>query len=94
MTTPEWGGRAAQRMVALCLAVYGERCHLCGHDGADSADHVVPRAVAPELTWQLDNLRPAHHAPCPSCGIRCNSARGARPLTARRAYLDAVDYVD
>lgn len=79
----------------VTVPTYGTRCHLCRHDGADSADHLTPRAVAPELTWQLDNLRPAHHAPCPTCGVRCNASRGAKPLSAARpAYLDATSYID
>lgn len=90
-----WGGRRAQRMVALVLAVYGDVCHLCGHAGAESADHLTPRSMAPELTWSLDNLRPAHHAPCPSCGVRCNVVRSDRALPATRPpFVDAVDWID
>lgn len=78
----EWGGRRAQDLVARCLAAWGTTCHLCGHGQAESADHLLPRATHPELTWVLDNLRPAHHRACPTCGVRCNNARKDRPLTA------------
>ncbi|MFJ3394010.1 HNH endonuclease [Leifsonia aquatica] len=71
---PEWGGRRAQDMVVLTLETYGTICRLCGLPGADSADHIVPRSKAPELTWELSNLRPAHK--------RCNEARGNRELVA------------
>lgn len=71
---PEWGGRRAQEMVVLTLETYGTICRLCGLDGADSADHIMPRSKAPELTWELTNLRPAHK--------RCNEARGNRELVA------------
>lgn len=75
-----WGGREAQRLTALTLATYGTVCHLCRHGGADSADHLVPRSHGgPD---SLDNLRPAHHRRCRVCGLRCNTKRGARPLTA------------
>lgn len=101
-----WGGRLAQRLTAACLATWGDVCHLCGRAGADTADHLIPRAGGgPDA---LPNLRPAHRP--------CNSRRGDRPLaparlaallaaTDRAAYarlvarpatptLDATDYVD
>lgn len=82
-------------MVRLTLATYGTTCHLCGHDGADSADHLVTRSADPSLTWDLDNLRPAHHRPCPSCGVRCNTSRGARELPATRPpFHDGTAWVE
>jgi 5-methylcytosine-specific restriction endonuclease McrA len=45
-------------------------CHLCGTDGATTADHRIPRSKGGTDT--LANLRPAHHG--------CNSARGDRSL--------------
>lgn len=66
----EWGGRRAQELVALVLAMFGTRCHLCGQPGATTADHLVPRSHGGDDS--LDNLRPAH--------LSCNSARGAMPL--------------
>lgn len=92
---PAWGGRRAQATVRLVLAEYGTTCHLCGHGCADSADHVVPRSVDPTRTWDLTNLRPAHHHPCPTCGVRCNVARGARLLTSSRPLIiDGTDWID
>lgn len=67
-----WGGRPAQRMVALTLATYGRTCHLCGLLGATTADHLLPRSKGG--TDVLANLRPAHHS--------CNSRRGDMALDA------------
>lgn len=59
-------------------------CWLCGHDGADQADDVVPKAKGGTST--LANLRPAHGTePCPTCGKRCNQSRGARTASDDRA---------
>lgn len=55
-------------------------CVLCGHPGADSVDHTIPRSVNLDLAEDIDNLQPAHHEPCPTCGQRCNRLRGTRPL--------------
>lgn len=37
-------------------------CHVCGHPGADEADHVVPLSQGGSDT--LDNLKPIHREPC------------------------------
>lgn len=68
-------GRPYRRWQATVLA-RSRVCWICGHDGADSADHIVPltRGGAPT---DPDNGAPAHHQPCPTCGRRCNSSRGA-----------------
>lgn len=65
-----WGGRRVQALRAATLRTYGTVCHLCGKDGADTADHVRPR-VHGGLDV-LENLRPAHGP--------CNYARGDMPL--------------
>lgn len=70
-----WGGRASQRLVALTLAAKGTVCHLCGADGATTADHVVPRSKGG--ADGLDNLEPAH--------MSCNRARSDMDLTTWRA---------
>lgn len=71
------GGRPWRRARAQVLAS-STQCWICGHDGSDSVDHVTPLALGGEAL-DLDNLAPAHHRPCPTCGRRCNQARGARP---------------
>lgn len=68
---PPWGGRYAQRITALVLAVKGTDCHLCGAaGGATTADHVLPRSRGGDDS--LANLEPACQP--------CNSARGDRSL--------------
>ncbi|MFR9919935.1 HNH endonuclease [Corynebacterium striatum] len=50
--------------MALTLETYGTVCHLCGRDGATTADHVIPRSKGGDDS--LANLRPAHA----SCNYR------------------------
>jgi 5-methylcytosine-specific restriction endonuclease McrA len=65
-----WKGRYSQQWAAATLAAYGTTCHLCRRPGADTADHLTPRARGGLDT--LANLRPAHHG--------CNSKRGVMSL--------------
>lgn len=74
------GGRRWQAFRQIVFRQYGRTCHICGHDGANQVDHVIPVAVAPQLAWVLSNCRPAHGVPgnkCPVCGKACNQARQA-----------------
>lgn len=59
--------RGWERTRARVLARDDRVCWLCGGDGADSADHVVPRVMGGD--HKDSNLRAAHKA--------CNAARGA-----------------
>lgn len=68
-----YNGRRVAVFVASVLALYGTECHLCGQDGADSADHVIPRSKGGPV-WDLANARPAHKL--------CNIRRGAQDLAA------------
>lgn len=61
-----WEGRKVRQLVDETLERYGTVCHLCRNEGADSADHLVPRSKGGPNT--LDNLRPAHAS--------CNRLRG------------------
>ena len=64
----KWGGNSAARLVVAVLDKYGDRCHLCGGPGADSADHLIVRSRGGPDT--LDNLRPVHHNTGPQCNRR------------------------
>lgn len=75
MTGGRWNGRRVTELRAAVLSSHGTVCHLCGMPGADTADHILPRALGG--TDDLDNLRPAHKS--------CNSSRGAMLIAEWRA---------
>lgn len=87
-------GRHGRRWSAIRAVVLtaSDICGLCSHYGADSIDHVIPRALClmagrPDLVEDLVNLRPAHHQPCATCGRRCNRERAEADRQARDAYM-------
>lgn len=63
-TTAEGYGWTWQKLRKAVLAE-SDVCHLCGGGGADSADHIVPKAAGG--TDDLSNLAPAH--------LSCNAAK-------------------
>jgi 5-methylcytosine-specific restriction endonuclease McrA len=67
----ETNPRQRRLLTAQTLAVKGTVCHLCRQDGADTADHLIPRSAGGQNI--LANLAPAHRS--------CNTARGGMPLT-------------
>lgn len=61
MTPQERNGRgtaAWKRTRQAVLIAHNYICHMCGHPGADTVDHLVPLAHGGTNTY--DNLRPAH----------------------------------
>ena len=54
------GGRRWRRLVAYVLVRDGGVCWLCGHDGADTGDHVLPIDTHPHLEFDPSNVRAAH----------------------------------
>lgn len=57
--------------------MWGRTCHLCGHEGADSIDHLTPLSVWPDQPLDPLLSRPAHGIKgCPVCKVKCNQARG------------------
>jgi hypothetical protein len=69
------------------FAIFGDTCHICGHGGANEADHLVPLAVDPDQPVDPYGMRPAHgHPGCPYCAPvngrrrKCNQSRGKRPI--------------
>ena len=66
---------------AYCQAVHGFTCWICGHEIAPDdydVDHVEPRSVAPHLTWEPSNWRPAHARVHPEFNCPGNRGRSAR----------------
>lgn len=90
-------GASRQRRNRRILAA-SDVCHICGHPGSDSVDHVKALALAADEAEasRLDNdpanLRPAHHdVPCPTCGHRCNREKAAKawaPIIRRSGSLE------
>lgn len=76
----QWGGRKAQKFVALTLERYGTTCWLCHLPGSTSADHVIPKSQRPDLMYDLDNLRPAH--------VSCNSSKGIKIIEGPAAIIE------
>jgi hypothetical protein len=75
------GGRRWQAFRMVVFSAYGRTCHLCGHDGANTVDHLLTVLEYPQFAWVLENCRPAHGTRnrCPECGRCCNQARVAGP---------------
>lgn len=82
---PAWAGWRMQRTVAEQKRQHAHRnspCILCGQPidyAADiddpmrfSVEHIIARAIRPDLTWDPSNMGPAH--------MRCNKGRGMRQL--------------
>jgi 5-methylcytosine-specific restriction endonuclease McrA len=66
-------------------------CSICGHDGSDSVDHVIPLSVSND--GSIENQAPAHHLPCPTCGRRCNREKGVRmPAEVRTPLRTSRDW--
>lgn len=91
-TTKEW-----IRNVAIVLA-NSDRCHLCGHLGAKTGDHIISVADWPPGLPGLNaitNIAPAHgtRGPwganrCPTCRKLCNQVRGTKALASQPRSRD------
>lgn len=79
---PARTGRRWQSVKARVIARDHGICWLCGHPGADSADHVRPVRDGGAI-YDLTNLAAVHH----NNGPRCNLIRGARTPEAARADI-------
>jgi 5-methylcytosine-specific restriction endonuclease McrA len=79
LSTRRISARPWNRVKAQVLAA-SRTCWLCGHEGATYVDHVIPRDIAPDLEFDITNLRPAHGAfgRCPTCNRACNEEKGAK----------------
>lgn len=102
MTRDHPGGRAWQATIRRITNSGQATCWICGHPGARTVDHVVPRSKWPRLpNGQLapgcdadDNLRPAHGTRaqyltnrCATCGRLCNQSRGNKTERARHSRV-------
>lgn len=90
----DWGGRKAQRLSALVVAVYGARCYIClrpidlrlprRHPRGLWIDHVQPRhprpGDGPPGGDELENLRPSHRD--------CNQTKSNKVGPGRRVVSD------
>lgn len=77
MRTP-YDGRSGRRWATLRKAVLdsSDVCGICGHAGADTVDHIIDRAIRPDLAEDPDNLQPAHGVNrCPVCGENCQNKK-------------------
>jgi hypothetical protein len=82
--SPLRNGARYRRARREMFALFGTRCHLCGHEGATDADHVIPVSVDPGQRIDPRAMRPAHGVRgCATCGRKCNQERGARPARDR-----------
>jgi hypothetical protein len=75
------------RFIKAVMSWWGDRCHICGHGGARTVDHVLSVAQG-GADYDMDNARPAHgwgrsnDNPCVQCSdaagrlIRCNQIKG------------------
>jgi hypothetical protein len=56
-------------------------CAICGHTGANSADHKISVTERPDLSLAAANLQAAHGFPggCPTCSAAA-VARGGKPV--------------
>jgi len=68
-------------MVAYVVRRDNGVCHICGGEGADSADHIIPRSAGGSS--RADNLRAVHHNVEPLC----NRVRGDRSVDWTRDRL-------
>lgn len=60
-------------------------CWRCGHPGADTAGHVIPWTVRPDLAYTRSNIKPEHGRRRPEYGCPGNYASGNRAPDATPA---------
>lgn len=80
---PRVGSRLARKLAKYVIARDEGICWLCGHIGADTADHVIPVIQRPDLQFDTTNMKAAHgeRRTVAVDGYECigNFARGDAP---------------
>lgn len=67
-------------------AMWGHDCHLCGHPGANTADHLVPLSLWSNQPYDARLSRPAHGIDaCDTCHVKCNTSRSNKALARQIA---------
>jgi hypothetical protein len=62
-------------------ALYGDMCHICNHEGAGDADHLIPVSVWRNQPYDPTLARPGHGIRgCVQCGLKCNQVRSNKPI--------------
>ncbi len=74
-------GAVWRRIVKFVVSRDAGICAICGHAGANSADHKVSVTERPDLALTASNLQAAHGYPggCPACSA-ASVARGGKPV--------------
>jgi hypothetical protein len=87
-------GRSWRRRVGQVVVRDYGKCHICGHYGAKSADHIIPDTEGGSSN--MDNLKAVHGvgSPCPDCSIAagkpiyCNEIRQAMSIGRARRLIE------
>ena len=96
------GGRRWGRLVDQAVRRDFGKCHICGHYGAKTGDHVIPVSEDEELFWKLSNVKAAHGYPhgCTDCTyaavqlgedprpVYCNEIRQDDSIEKGRARIE------
>jgi hypothetical protein len=75
-------GRKNQKLREQVFNYYGTVCWLCGHEGADTIDHLV--MISHGGSNDLENLRPAHGRKSEFCVGNFSRKRGKKALNRTR----------
>jgi len=97
-TMPRTRGDKLQKLRQQVFATYGEVCWLCGGDGADTIDHLVPLVHGGDD--HIENLRPAHGRKSKTCVGNFSRKRpdyqGQKPIVKEKpaSEPDGITYGD
>lgn len=88
-TRKRLGGRKLQGLRKKVFATYGDVCWLCGHEGADTIDHLI--MVSQGGSDSIENLRPAHGRKSSFCVGNFSKRRGGSRIKQKskpRIYVE------